>query len=91
VISTSESLRIVMACYPDGLIIAKTGSLRSDEGIIGPVADVIEADTVPIPLPPETRIRAFHWEHPMPGPAPTDCAALPEINGPPPATDSPPA
>jgi hypothetical protein len=83
VISTPDSLRLVMACYPDGLIIAKAGSLRSDEGIIDPVADVIEADTKPIPLPSETRILAFHWEHPIPDPAPAACATLPEIIGPP--------
>jgi predicted membrane-bound mannosyltransferase len=81
VISTPESLRLVMACYPDGLILAEAVHLRSDEAIIDPVADVIEAETTPIPLPPETRIVAFHWQRPIPDPAPAACATLPRIKG----------
>jgi 4-amino-4-deoxy-L-arabinose transferase-like glycosyltransferase len=81
VISTPESLRLVMACYPDGLILAEAGHLRSDEAILDPVADLIEAGTMPIPLPPETRVVAFHWEHAVPDPAPAACATLPEIKG----------
>ena len=83
VISIAESLRLVMACYPDGLILAEAGHLGLDEAIIDPVADVIEAETTPIPLPSETRVVAFHWEHPVADPAPAACATLPEINGPP--------
>jgi hypothetical protein len=78
VISTPESLRLVMACYPDGLILAEAGHLRSDEAITDPVADVIEANATPIPLPPEARVLAFHWEHPVPDPAPA-CATFPRI------------
>jgi 4-amino-4-deoxy-L-arabinose transferase-like glycosyltransferase len=81
VISTQESLRLIMACYPDGLILAQAGEFRLDSGITDPVADVIEANATPIPLPPEARVLAFHWEHPVPDPAPAACAALPEIKG----------
>jgi hypothetical protein len=81
VISTPESLRLVMACYPDGLILAEAGHLRLDAAIVDPVADVIEAETTPIPLPPETRVVAFHWQHPIPDPAPAACATLPRIKG----------
>ena len=81
VISTADSLRLVMACYPDGLILAEANHLRLDAAIIDPVADVIDAETVPIPLPPETRVVAFHWEHPVADPAPAACATLPEIEG----------
>jgi hypothetical protein len=80
VISTVDSLRLVMACYPDGLILAQAGEFRLDSGITDPVADVIEANTTPIPLPPEAHVLAFHWEHPVPDPAPA-CATLPEIKG----------
>jgi 4-amino-4-deoxy-L-arabinose transferase-like glycosyltransferase len=81
VISTADSLRLVMSCYPDGLILAGAGRFRSDEAIIDPVADVIEADTVPIALPSEARILAFHWQHPVPDPPPAACATLPKIKG----------
>jgi 4-amino-4-deoxy-L-arabinose transferase-like glycosyltransferase len=81
VISTADSLRLVMSCYPDGLILAGAGRFRSDEAIIDPVADVIEADTVPIALPSEARILAFRWQHPVPDPAPAACATLPKIKG----------
>ena len=83
VISTPESLRILMDCYPDGLIIVEGGHLRSDEAIIDSAAEIIEADSTPIPLPLETRMSAFHWQHPSPDPVPAACATLPEIKGPP--------
>jgi hypothetical protein len=83
VISIPESLRLVMACYPDGLIVADAAYVRRDEAIVDPVADVIEAETAPIPLPPETRVVAFQWEVPASGPAPAACASLPTIVGPP--------
>jgi hypothetical protein len=54
-----------------------------DAAITDPVADVIEAETAPIPLPPETRVVAFQWEAPASGPAPAACASLPTIVGPP--------
>ena len=83
VISTADSLRLVMACYPDGLILAEANHLRLDAAITDPVADVIEAETAPIPLPPETRVVAFQWEAPASDPAPAACASLPTIVGPP--------
>ena len=81
VISTADSLRLVMACYPDGLILAQASHIRLNAAITSPVADVIEAETAPIPLPPETRIVAFHWEQPASSPAPAACTALPKIEG----------
>jgi hypothetical protein len=85
-ISTADSLRLVMACYPDGVILAAEGHLGLDAAVVDAVVDVIEADTVPIPLPPEARVLAFHWQHPVPDPAPAACATLPKIKGRPSST-----
>jgi hypothetical protein len=52
-----------------------------DAAVIDAVVDVIEADTAPLPLPPEARVRAFHWQHPVPDPPPAACATLPKIKG----------
>jgi 4-amino-4-deoxy-L-arabinose transferase-like glycosyltransferase len=93
VISQPESLRLVMSCYPDGLILADEDYFRRDEGITDPVADVIERETVKIDLPRQTHVLAFHWQHPVPDPPPAACATLPKIKGPPRAasgTASPP-
>jgi hypothetical protein len=56
--------------------------MRLDEAILDPVADIIEADTTPIPLPPESKILAFHWQHPDFDPPQEACASLPKIVGP---------
>ncbi len=81
VISQPESLRLVMSCYSDGLILADKDYFRRDEGITDPVADVIERETVKIDLPRQTHILAFHWQHPVADPPPAACATLPKIMG----------
>jgi hypothetical protein len=83
VISQPESLRLVMSCYPDGLILADEDYFPRDEGITEGVADVIERQTVAIDLPPQWGVLAFRWQHPVSDPPPAACAALPKIKGPP--------
>jgi hypothetical protein len=82
VISEPDSLRLLMSCYPDGLIVTDAAYFRRDEAIVDSVADLIEAETVLIDLPPEARILAFRWEHSAPSPVPAVCAALPQVQGP---------
>jgi hypothetical protein len=94
VISQPESLRLVMSCYPDGLILADRDYFRRDEGITEAVADVIERQTVAIDLPSQSGVLAFRWQHPVADPPPAACAMLPKIKGPPRTalgTASPPA
>ena len=93
VIGTADALGRIIGCFPSGLIVTDADSWRNPAGIEDEVADAIEAEATEIALPPEARILAFRWDHPLPDPLPADCATLPNIKGPPrsaPATGSPP-
>ncbi|MCZ6863844.1 MAG: hypothetical protein O7I42_26935 [Alphaproteobacteria bacterium] len=75
VISTAESLRQVMACYPSGLIVTTDcaanapGSGPSREfcslyGLSPGATDVVLSGTTVLPLRERSGLRAFYWEHP---------------------------
>ena len=66
-----------MRCYPDGLIMVDAGYFRRDDTVVDAVADLIEATTVPIELPPQSGILAFHWQHPAAQSRPEACPTLP--------------
>jgi hypothetical protein len=80
VVGKADSLRLIMACYPDGLFVADLTSYpprwatSESEGI----ASVIERDMEPIDLPPGTGVVAFRWARSAATAAPPECAALPE-------------
>ena len=61
VVSTSESLDALRACFPTGLIVSERGQWRTPWSIQPAVADYIESTMEPVALPPSTRILAFRW------------------------------
>jgi hypothetical protein len=93
VIGTASAVGRIIDCFPSGLIVTDVASWRSAAGIKDEAANLIEAETVEIALPPEAHILAFRWEHPVPNPPTAACATLPkELRAPrgqPPGTGSP--
>ena len=70
-------MRLILECYPDGLVVARPRSGVPRQSIDPAVADVIEAGASAIPLPAETGVLAFHWQHPAADPPASACAAIP--------------
>jgi 4-amino-4-deoxy-L-arabinose transferase-like glycosyltransferase len=80
VVGTADSLRLIMACYPDGLFVADLTSypapwVTSESAAI---TSVIERDMKPIEMPPGLGVVAFRWERLDALSAPPECASLPE-------------
>lgn len=75
VISTPESVRLMIACFPTGLFVTDLRNWRSGTGVVPEVADLIEAETTPIEVPARG-VRAFHWQHPEPLALKDGCEAL---------------
>lgn len=63
--STTEQLRSVMASYPCGLIVVDQGAgyWRDPRFVTDELADLVEADAVQLPAPPEARVKFFRWDH----------------------------
>jgi len=74
VISTAESLELVMACHASGLILIERNHWRNDWGVPLPTADFIVEALDRHPLPERFRLMAFTWAHPQ-GWAPDRCPA----------------
>jgi 4-amino-4-deoxy-L-arabinose transferase-like glycosyltransferase len=79
VISTAESTRLVLECYPDGLIVADSVGWRDPKIVGDAVADLIESQTVPIEVPAAAQVKAFRWHLPSRGAPPAACGALPRL------------
>ena len=78
VVTEPASLRLIVDCYPSGLIVVEVGHWRDPSAVSDKLADAIEAATTPITeIPPESQLKAFRWQHPADRPRPADCAALP--------------
>ena len=78
VIGTANAIGRIIDCFPSGLIVTDAANWRSAVGIEDEAAAVIQAETVEVALPPEARVLAFRWEHPVPDPPPATCATLPK-------------
>jgi hypothetical protein len=75
VVSTPESVKRIMDCYAEGVIVIDQYRWRRFAYIDGATADLIVQRTDPIPLPARTRILAFHWANSEPSPSDA-CADL---------------
>jgi len=62
VISTAESLSLLLDCYPTGLVVSRNGFWRRDIGIDDRAADMLEARTQRIVLPDGYGMQAYHWQ-----------------------------
>lgn len=81
VISTTDSLERVFACYPTGVILGPRTSWNNPKLIDAESARLIEAQAQAIPLPPGSHMFAYGWEREAgtPPPAAAACADLPRL------------
>jgi hypothetical protein len=63
IITSAESLQLVMECYPDGLIVAHQRGWKHSGRLNEATAHVIEQLAQPIPLPQQWNLVAFKWKH----------------------------
>ncbi len=65
-ISSPASLQRVMTCFRSGLILVERFHLNRAILVPAATSDFIAANTEEVPLPPESRLRAFRWRRPVP-------------------------
>ncbi|MEP7066960.1 MAG: glycosyltransferase family 39 protein [Gemmatimonadota bacterium] len=75
VVSTTQSLDQLRACFPTGLIVAEHGQWRTPWSVQSGVADYIETTLDPLHLPPATRLLAYRWRTAIPD-STADCAKI---------------
>jgi hypothetical protein len=63
IISTAESLKLVMECFPDGLIVAHRRGWKHPGRLNQETASIIENLAQPIPLPEKWNLIAYKWEN----------------------------
>ena len=79
IVSTPESVALIMDCLADGLIVTSRHRWRVSHQLDDTIADLIIKRTVPIELPRASQIMAVRWER-MPGAVvPSACADLPVL------------
>jgi hypothetical protein len=76
VITTPESVGLIMDCYPDGLIVSSVYRWRDAAGIEDAVADFVEAAAEEIRLP-AFGMKAYVWQQPDDARRAEACARLP--------------
>ena len=77
VISTPESLNLVIDCSPSGLFVTDPVSWQATWALPRATTRVVENRMTAIALPPELKMLAFYWQHPAPAAPPAECASLP--------------
>jgi hypothetical protein len=61
IVSSAESLELIMACYPNGLLLSPEFNWRNPAQLDGDVADLVERHAKPVEMPRGSRIVAFAW------------------------------
>jgi Dolichyl-phosphate-mannose-protein mannosyltransferase len=79
VVSTPESVALIIECVPNGLIVTSKHRWRVTHQLDDAIADYIIDHTVPLELPRSSQIMGFRWERPPSLSAPAACAELPPI------------
>lgn len=79
VISTVESLGVVIDCYPSGLIVGDERMLSRDWEITPPIIGLLKERAMAVPAPPN--LHAFYWEHADGSAAPGACDDLAQQPG----------
>jgi 4-amino-4-deoxy-L-arabinose transferase-like glycosyltransferase len=75
VVSTTQSLDQLRACYSTGLVLAEHGQWRTPWSVKSGVADYIETTLDPVHLAPSTRLLAYRWRTSIPD-STADCARI---------------
>ena len=77
VISSAASLRLLMACHPDGLYVADAKTHPFNWPGTEKLNEAIRSQMTPIDLPAEWRLFAFRWDRLEGTEQPAACASLP--------------
>ncbi|HEY2895989.1 MAG TPA: glycosyltransferase family 39 protein [Gemmatimonadaceae bacterium] len=75
VVSTTQSLDQLRACYATGLVLAEHGQWRTPWSVKSGVADYIETTLDQVHLAPSTRLLAYRWRTSIPD-STADCAKI---------------
>ena len=75
VIGSAAAMARLMACASEGLVVSPLNRWGATAQLPPDAAELIDERARPLPLPPETRLVAYVWEHP-PG-TPADCGGVP--------------
>ena len=75
VVSTTQSLDQLRACFPTGLVLAEHGQWRTPWSVTSGVADYIETTLDEVHLAPSTRLIAYRWHTSVPD-STADCAKI---------------
>jgi 4-amino-4-deoxy-L-arabinose transferase-like glycosyltransferase len=75
VVSTTQSLDQLRACFSTGLVLAEHGQWRTPWSVKSGVADYIETTLDPVHLAPSTRLLAYRWRTSIPD-STADCARI---------------
>jgi 4-amino-4-deoxy-L-arabinose transferase-like glycosyltransferase len=75
VVSTTQSLDQLRACFPTGLVVAEHGQWRTPWSVQSGVADYIETTLDAVHLAPATRLIAYRWRTSIPD-STADCARI---------------
>jgi MFS family permease len=75
-IGRPESLDLLRACFPAGLVVVEETNWRHDWGVPDDVADWIETHLEPVRIDPASRVAAFRWSTAAPASTPA-CEAIP--------------
>jgi hypothetical protein len=79
VVSDASSVARIIDCNASGLVMTVAHHWSRTFQADNATKLLIEERARPLPLPPRSRILAWHWEQPAGWTAPSDCAALPPI------------
>jgi hypothetical protein len=82
VVSSPESVELIMACYPNGLLLTNTNKWRNPAQIDNQVADLIEHHARPVDVPRGSRIVAFAWGQTDINVPPDACASISALRAP---------
>jgi hypothetical protein len=81
-VSNAESVELIMACFPDGLLLTTTSKWRNPAQLDNQVADFIERYARPVEVPRGSRIVAFAWGRTDIAVPPDACAPLSRLRAP---------
>ena len=77
VVSRPGSLELILACYPNGVLVTDTlKGWRAPTVIDDAASDLIERHMTPIDLPKRLNLKAFHWRNSTTA-DPSACRAIP--------------
>jgi hypothetical protein len=79
IVSTPESVGLIIDCFPDGLIVTSKHRWRVPHQLDDTIADLIIKRTTPVELSRSSQMMAFHWEGPPNADARASCADLPPM------------